>query len=86
MTVLSPYPPGWGASIMNVLAAIKTLVAIVIEHTEDCVVAHYSAARFSTHSKTPTEASPFVLVVRDHHLGGGQIELYARARRFEAPR
>jgi hypothetical protein len=56
--------------------SIKTLVAIAIEHTEDRVVATLLCrALFGT--LDDTDGSGPLRVVRDHHLGGGQVIVYA---------
>jgi hypothetical protein len=62
--------------------SIKTLVAIAIEHTEYRVVATLvRGPLFST--LDDTNESGALCVVRHHHLGRGQLEVYAFS--FEVP-
>jgi len=62
--------------------AIKALVAIAIEHTEDRVVAAL-LRRPLFGALDDTDGSGSLRVVRDHHLGRGQLEVYAC--RLEVP-
>ena len=69
--------PGAAGKAPNLCArSIKALVAIAIEHTEDRVVAAL-LRRPLFGALDDTDGSGSLRVVRDHHLGRGQLEVYA---------